>query len=165
MVILPVHRLIRRATAPTYSTAPERRKAEQTCLSVRGLSVKLLFAPQRRPRIPMTEPSDLPEPETAPRAPERPRTPPTRLPWPFTILLLLLLPALVIGVWLGGAFHKVDDRPVPTSRRPTPGYVPKKVAPATPPAKGSVPIVPVLEPPPAPATALPRQQPVPIRIR
>ena len=80
----------------------------------------------------MTEPSDFPGPETAPRAPDRPRTPPKRLPWPFTILLLLLLPALAVGVWLGGAFHKVDDRPPPASRRPTPGYVPKKVAPPTP---------------------------------
>jgi hypothetical protein len=80
----------------------------------------------------MTEPTDLPEPAPGRRDPDRPRTPPKRIPWPFTILLLLLLPALAVGVWLGGAFHKADDRPVAASRRPTPGYVPKKVVPPTP---------------------------------
>jgi hypothetical protein len=83
---------------------------------------------------PETTAPELDAPEASPgrRAPSDPPVPPRRLPWPWTVLLLLLLPAMVAGVWLGGALHQVDDRPVPSPRKPTPGYAPKAVTPMVP---------------------------------
>jgi len=53
---------------------------------------------------------------------------PKRVPWLWTILLLLVLPATALGLWYGGTRHRVEDYPekvkphprrlVPKHRRP-----------------------------------------------
>ena len=46
-----------------------------------------------------------------PSSEERFVTPPKRLPLWGALLLLLLLPAVVAGVWFGGRRHRIDDKP------------------------------------------------------
>jgi hypothetical protein len=43
---------------------------------------------------------------------------PKRLPWVWTILLLLVLPATALGLWYGGTRHRVDDYPKKVKPRP-----------------------------------------------
>lgn len=70
-------------------------------------------------------------PETTDRdAPTKGNVPPKRLPWLWTILLLLALPAAGAGLWFGGTRHRVDDRP--RKKKPSPKrLVPKKRMPMT----------------------------------
>jgi len=44
--------------------------------------------------------------------------PPKRLPWLWTILLLLTLPVVGLGLWFGGTRHRVDDHPKKVKRIP-----------------------------------------------
>jgi len=51
--------------------------------------------------------------------------PPKRLPWLWTILILLLLPAVALALWYGGTRHRVDDYPEkvkPSPRRLAPKH-------------------------------------------
>jgi len=41
----------------------------------------------------------------------RPVTPPKKLPLPFALLLLLLIPAIALAIWFGGRRHRIDDKP------------------------------------------------------
>ena len=51
-------------------------------------------------------------------APSTENVPPKRLPWVWTILLLLILPAVAAGLWYGGTRHRVDDHPKKVKQRP-----------------------------------------------
>lgn len=99
--------------------------------------------------------------------------PPKRLGWPWTILLLLTLPAVGLGLWYGGTRHRVDDHPKKVKRRPrrlvpkqqVPGAAPARtppVAPArTPPATSAMtpPATPAMAPPATPDMAPPPATP------
>jgi hypothetical protein len=79
------------------------------------------------------------------------RVPAKRLPWLWTILLLLILPAVGLGLWFGGTRHRVDDHPkkvkrllrrlAPKSRRPAarPAAIPAARPAAMPAARPAAP--------------------------
>ena len=73
---------------------------------------------------------------------------PKRLPWVWTILLLLILPAVGLGLWFGGTRHRVQDHPDKVKRRP------RRLAPRPRPAA-----LPAPRPAAVPAPAPPRRRP------
>ncbi len=78
-----------------------------------------------QPKAADTQPEKKGEPEVSAPA----EVPPKRLPWLWTILLLLTLPAVAVGLWYGGTRHRVEDHPkkvkqrsrrLPAMQRPAP---------------------------------------------
>jgi len=76
-----------------------------------------------------TKPQNGETPVSAPTG----ATPPKRLPWLWTLLLLLILPAVAVGLWYGGTRHRVEDHPkkvkkrsrrLPAMQRPAPAARP-----------------------------------------
>ena len=98
------------------------------------------------------------KPETTDReAPTKGNVPSKRLPWLWTILLLMVLPAVGAGLWFGGTRHRVDDRP--GKQKPSPKrLVPKKRMPMT--TAMAPAIAPAMTPAIAPAMARPAVRPV-----
>lgn len=62
--------------------------------------------------------TDEQRPQGKSDAASSPNVPPKRLPWVWTILLLLILPVVAAGLWYGGTRHRVDDHPKKVKRRP-----------------------------------------------
>lgn len=74
---------------------------------------------------------------------------PKRLGWLWTILLLLILPAVGVGLWYGGTRHRVEDHPKKVKQRPR-RLVPKRVVPMARPVM-AVPMAPAITPAMTPA--------------
>ena len=72
--------------------------------------------------------------EHEPATDEAPRVPPRKIPWPWAILLLLLLPLFAAAMWFGGTRHRIDDQPPKVSKqtvgkRPVPRPMDRKDSP------------------------------------